>query len=181
MAGGRDCLLWIINFMNLLNLYFLAGWLPTIVSQSYSVRVSQLVGTSLQVGGSNRDVSIFVGDRPVRLYPVLSAAFLTACVSIALIGQPALALTPLFRRRFHSGILHVGSQGRSTRFLHPITRRICARRESVQGWEWAVSEVSSAHRSRARCLRRDGRIVKFFIRLPFLRSLPRLQCFRSAG
>src|SRR5262245_26924981 len=33
-AAGT-ALLWVINFMNLLNLYFLASWLPTVVNASY--------------------------------------------------------------------------------------------------------------------------------------------------
>jgi len=113
-SGGRavgTTLLWVINFMNLLNLYFLAGWLPTLVSQSYSVRVSQLVGTTLQLGGvvGTFLFSLLIGR--FGFVPVLSTAFLTACISIALIGQPALALTLLFAVVFIAGFCIVGSQG----------------------------------------------------------------------
>src|SRR6185369_5757264 len=39
-------LLWVINFMNLLNLYFLSSWLPTVVRDAgYSTRIAVLVGT----------------------------------------------------------------------------------------------------------------------------------------
>ncbi|MDP9113507.1 MAG: MFS transporter, partial [Acidobacteriota bacterium] len=45
-------LLWIIYFMNLLNLFFLSSWLPTVMKDSgYSTSTAILVGTSLQVGG----------------------------------------------------------------------------------------------------------------------------------
>ena len=46
-------LLWTVYFMNLLNLYSLASWLPTVVSNAgYSARTAVLVGTVLQVGGT---------------------------------------------------------------------------------------------------------------------------------
>jgi len=44
---------WVVNFMNLLNLYSLASWLPTVVRDAgYSARTAVLVGTVLQVGGT---------------------------------------------------------------------------------------------------------------------------------
>jgi MFS transporter, AAHS family, 4-hydroxybenzoate transporter len=104
-------LLWTINFMNLLNLYFLASWLPTIVSGSYSLRASQLVGTTLQVGGviGTFAFSWLIGR--LGFIPVLATAFGTACISIALIGQPALSLALLFVVVFAAGFCVVGGQG----------------------------------------------------------------------
>jgi AAHS family 4-hydroxybenzoate transporter-like MFS transporter len=104
-------LLWTINFMNLLNLYFLASWLPTIVSGSYSLRASQLVGTTLQVGGviGTFAFSWLIGR--LGFIPVLATAFGTACISIALIGQPALSLALLFIVVFVAGFCVVGGQG----------------------------------------------------------------------
>ena len=53
-------LLWIVNFMNLLNLYFLASWLPTVVRDAgHSASTAVLAGTVLQVGGTIGD------DRPL--------------------------------------------------------------------------------------------------------------------
>jgi AAHS family 4-hydroxybenzoate transporter-like MFS transporter len=50
---GVTLLLWAINFMNLINLYFLSNWLPTIVSAAgYSQSTAVLAGTALQVGGT---------------------------------------------------------------------------------------------------------------------------------
>ena len=104
-------LLWIINFMNLLNLYFLAGWLPTILSGTYSMRASQLVTTTLQVGGviGTFAFSWLIGR--LGFIPVLATAFFTACISIALIGQPALSLALLFGVVFIAGFCVVGGQG----------------------------------------------------------------------
>src|SRR5262249_10293652 len=43
--------------------------------------------------------------------PVLGSAFLTACISIAIIGQPALSFGPLFALVFVAGFCVVGGQG----------------------------------------------------------------------
>jgi MFS transporter, AAHS family, 4-hydroxybenzoate transporter len=104
-------LLWIINFMNLLNLYFLASWLPTIVSASYTLRASQLVGTTLQIGGviGTFAFSWLIGR--LGFIPVLSTAFFTGCLSIALMGQPAFSLAVLFGVVFVAGFCVVGGQG----------------------------------------------------------------------
>src|SRR5437867_12386650 len=48
-------LLWIINFMNMLNLYFMASWLPTVVSASYSIQTSDRKTTRLN--SSHRTIS----------------------------------------------------------------------------------------------------------------------------
>jgi MFS transporter, AAHS family, 4-hydroxybenzoate transporter len=113
-SGGRalgTLLLWIINFMNLLNLYFLASWLPTIVNASYTLRASQLVGTTLQIGGviGTFAFSWLIGR--LGFIPVLSTAFFTGCVSIALMGQPAFSLVVLFAVVFVAGFCVVGGQG----------------------------------------------------------------------
>src|SRR5438093_1168825 len=79
-------LLWIINFMNLLNLYFLASWLPTVVRDAgFSLSNAVLVGTTLQIGGTIG--TLFLGWFIGRLgfIPVLGTSFTIACVSSALI------------------------------------------------------------------------------------------------
>jgi AAHS family 4-hydroxybenzoate transporter-like MFS transporter len=46
-------LLWLVNFMNIMMLYSLSNWLPTLVTgMGYDQRTAVLVGTVLQVGGS---------------------------------------------------------------------------------------------------------------------------------
>jgi MFS transporter, AAHS family, 4-hydroxybenzoate transporter len=113
-ADGRamgTLMLWVVNFMNLLNLYFLSSWLPTIVNASYTLRASQLVGTTLQIGGviGTFAFSWLIGR--FGFVPVLATAFGTACISLALIGQPALSLALLFAVVFVAGFCIVGGQG----------------------------------------------------------------------
>ena len=113
-SSGRSAgtlMLWVINFMNLLNLYFMASWLPTIVNEFFSLQASQLVGTTLQVGGviGTLVFSWFIGR--LGFIPVLATAFFTACVSIALIGQPGLAVTVAVWRSVYFRILHCRRPG----------------------------------------------------------------------
>ena len=51
--GAVTLLLWVVNFMNLLILYSLSNWLPTVVTgMGYTTQTAVLVGTVLQVGGT---------------------------------------------------------------------------------------------------------------------------------
>jgi AAHS family 4-hydroxybenzoate transporter-like MFS transporter len=105
-------LLWVINFMNLLNLYFLASWLPTVVNTAYgSVRNAALAGTTLQIGGVIGTFLFSWLVERIGFIPVLGTAFTIACIAIAAIGQPALSLTLLFVVVFVAGFCVVGGQG----------------------------------------------------------------------
>ena len=112
-AEGRaagTALLWIVMFMNLLNLYFLSTWLPTIAREAgLTTSVAVLVGTTFQVGGA---VGAFVLGWPIRkfgFFSVLATGFLAACASIAAIGQP-LAAVFLFTVVFVAGFGILGGQ-----------------------------------------------------------------------
>jgi AAHS family 4-hydroxybenzoate transporter-like MFS transporter len=109
--AAATLLFWVVNFMNLLNLYSLASWLPTVVRDAgYSASTAVLVGTILQVGGTLGTFGLawlvprggFVG--------VLASTFAIACISVALIGQPSLSLPMIFVVVFIAGWCVVGSQ-----------------------------------------------------------------------
>jgi AAHS family 4-hydroxybenzoate transporter-like MFS transporter len=103
-------LFWVVNFMNLLNLYFLSSWLPTVVSDAgFSTSTAVLVGTVLQVGGM---IGTFVLAWLVSrsgFVPVLAGSFFVACLAIGAIGQ-SLPLALLFVVVFIAGWGVVGSQ-----------------------------------------------------------------------
>jgi AAHS family 4-hydroxybenzoate transporter-like MFS transporter len=104
-------LLWVVNFMNLLNLYSLANWLPTVVrGAGYNTGTAVLVGTILQVGGTI--APFLLAWLVVRhgFIPVLTATLAIGVVAIALIGQPGLSLTMLVLVVFIAGCCVVGSQ-----------------------------------------------------------------------
>ena len=109
--GLGTVMLWIINFMNLLNLYFLGSWLPTVVKDAgYTTAIAVLVGTAVQVGGSVGTIpNGWLIDR-YGFRKVLTIVFGVATISIALIGQPSLPLSMLFLASFMAGWCVPGGQ-----------------------------------------------------------------------
>ena len=109
--GGVTILLWVVNFMNLLNLYFLASWLPTVVRDAgYAASTAVLAGTVLQVGGTIGTVGLAWLISRVGFMPVLTTSFAVATVTIALVGQPGLSIALLFVFVFIAGWCVVGGQ-----------------------------------------------------------------------
>ncbi|MSV34085.1 MAG: MFS transporter [Bryobacterales bacterium] len=104
-------LLWVLNFMNLANLYFLGSWLPTVVrDQGYTTAIAVLVGTAVPVGGSIGAIANgWLIDR-LGFRGVLTVLFGVATVSVAMIGQPALPLALLFTAAFIAGWCIPGAQ-----------------------------------------------------------------------
>jgi AAHS family 4-hydroxybenzoate transporter-like MFS transporter len=104
-------LLWVVNFMNLLNLYFLASWLPTVVRDAgHSASTAVLAGTVLQVGGTIGTVGLAWLISRLGFIPVLTASFGVASVTIALIGLPGLSIALVFVLVFIAGWCVVGGQ-----------------------------------------------------------------------
>lgn len=102
---------WIINFMNLLNLYSLASWLPTVVRDAgYSGQTAVLVGTVLQVGGTLGTVGLASFVARAGFVRIMSATFALGAISVAMIGQPGVALALLYVIVFIAGWCIVGSQ-----------------------------------------------------------------------
>jgi MFS transporter, AAHS family, 4-hydroxybenzoate transporter len=104
-------LLWLIYFLNLLNLYFLSSWLPTVAKAAgYSTRASVLVGTMEQVGGMIGAIALGWFVHRFGFVPVLTTCFVVGCVNIGLIGQPGLSGELLFLVVFIAGFGVVGGQ-----------------------------------------------------------------------
>jgi AAHS family 4-hydroxybenzoate transporter-like MFS transporter len=109
--GPVTVLFWIVNFMNLLNLYSLASWLPTVIANAgYPTSTAVLAGATLQVGGAFGTFGLAWLIARRGFVPMLTASFALACVSIALIGQPGIPLGMLFVIVFMAGWAVVGSQ-----------------------------------------------------------------------
>src|SRR5208282_1978535 len=97
-------MIWALYFLNLLNLYFLASWLPTVVRDAgYSTRIAVLVGTMVQVGGTLGSIALAWLVPKFGLLRVMTTCFLIASLSIASIGQPFLPLSLLFTSAFIAG------------------------------------------------------------------------------
>jgi MFS transporter, AAHS family, 4-hydroxybenzoate transporter len=109
--GPVTILLWVVNFMNLLNLYFLASWLPTVVRDAgNSASTAVLAGTILQVGGTLGTVGLAWLIGRLGFIPVLTSSFAVATITIALIGQPGFSIALLFVLVFVAGWCVVGGQ-----------------------------------------------------------------------
>jgi MFS transporter, AAHS family, 4-hydroxybenzoate transporter len=104
-------LIWVVNFMNLLNLYALTSWLPIVVRESgYSISTAVLVGTMLQIGGILGTFLFAWLISKKGFVPVLTSSLAVACVAIAFIGQPGLSLGVLTAVVTIAGCGIVGSQ-----------------------------------------------------------------------
>jgi len=104
-------LLWIVNFMNILMLYSLSNWLPTLVTgMGYDQQTSVLVATLLQVGGTIGTFGLAWVIARRGFVPILMTSFAVAVISIALIGQPGISLTVLSVMVFIAGWCVVGGQ-----------------------------------------------------------------------
>jgi AAHS family 4-hydroxybenzoate transporter-like MFS transporter len=104
-------LLWLVSFANLLNLFFLANWLPLLSTRmGFSSPTAVLLGTTLQLGGMIG--AVFMGPLIDRLgyYRVLVPVFLIAGLAVAAIGQPSTSLQSLYMVIFAAGICIVGAQ-----------------------------------------------------------------------
>ncbi|HLH43407.1 MAG TPA: MFS transporter [Bryobacteraceae bacterium] len=104
-------MIWVINFMNLLNLYFLTNWLPTVVASiGYSAPVAVRVGATLQLAGA---IGAFLQGWFVHrlgFAPVLAAGFALASLNIAWIGHPGISLALLVAVVSIAGFGVVGGQ-----------------------------------------------------------------------
>jgi MFS transporter, AAHS family, 4-hydroxybenzoate transporter len=111
----RTILLWTVYFMNLLNLYFLSSWLPTVATPlvkaaGISGAYALLLGTVLQIGGVAGSLALGWFVSRLGFVGVLTSGFVLAGLSIATIGRPGISLGLLFAVVFVSGIGIVGGQ-----------------------------------------------------------------------
>jgi len=106
-ADGRAAattLIWVANFMNIVNAYFVASWLPTVVrDMGYSVSTGVMAGATVQAGGVIGTLAIAGLVARVGFVPILVVCFAVETVAIALIGQPGLSLGLLFVVAFLTG------------------------------------------------------------------------------
>ncbi len=109
--GWATPLFWLVNFMNLLTLYSLSSWLPTVVRDAgYSTRIAVLAGTILQVGGTLGAFGLAWLVARTGFVRVLGITFLIAGASIYAAGRPGLGLLLFFVVVFVAGWCVVGNQ-----------------------------------------------------------------------
>ena len=109
-AGGT-LLLWTVNFMNLLNLYFLQGWLTTVGTDAgYPQTTAAMVASMVQVGGTVGAFTLGWFVHKWGFVPVLTTCGVLASVNIAMIGQSWIPLAMLTTVVFVAGVCVTGGQ-----------------------------------------------------------------------
>jgi len=104
-------LLWTINFMNLLNLYFLQGWLTTVVTDTgYPQTTAAMVASMVQVGGMIGAFSLGWFVHKWGFVPVLTTLGVLGSINIAAIGQSWIPLALLATVVFIAGVCVTGGQ-----------------------------------------------------------------------
>jgi MFS transporter, AAHS family, 4-hydroxybenzoate transporter len=103
-------LLWVVFFMSLLDIYFLANWLPIVLNDlGASDSAAAAIGAMLQVGGI---VGTFVlGSLIDRFsFRALALTYLVAVFAVGAIGQLGHAAIPVSAAIFVAGFCVVGGQ-----------------------------------------------------------------------
>jgi AAHS family 4-hydroxybenzoate transporter-like MFS transporter len=104
-------LLWVVSFMNLLNLYSVSSWLPTVVNgMGYDQNTAVLVGTVPWVGGTIGTFGLAWIIARSGFTRTLMVNYVLAAFSIALIGQPGISLALLTLIVFVTGWCVIGGQ-----------------------------------------------------------------------
>src|SRR6202043_776160 len=103
-------LLWVVFFMSLLDLYFLANWLPTVLNDlGASVSASAVIGSMLQVGGV---VGAFVLGSIIDRFSfrALALVYFAAVFAVGAIGQSGHSAILVTLAIFAAGFCIVGGQ-----------------------------------------------------------------------
>jgi AAHS family 4-hydroxybenzoate transporter-like MFS transporter len=103
-------LLWVVFFMSLLDLYFLANWLPTVLNDlGASVSAAAVIGSMLQVGGVVGTFALgSVIDR--FSFRALALVYFIAVFAIGAIGQLGHSIVLVTTAIFAAGFCTVGGQ-----------------------------------------------------------------------
>jgi MFS transporter, AAHS family, 4-hydroxybenzoate transporter len=144
-ADGRavvTLLLWVMFFMNLLNLWFLNNWLPTIMTDAgIGVETASLITSLFQIGGLIGALALagLVGRR--LTFRTLALTYFVAAVFIFLIGNAGASIPLLVMTVFAAGVGVIGGQTVSNALsadYYPT-----AIRATGVGWSLGIGRVGS--------------------------------------
>jgi AAHS family 4-hydroxybenzoate transporter-like MFS transporter len=138
---GMTLLLWVIYFMSLLDLFFLTGWLPTILHDAkFSIRQAILVTTMLQVGGT---VAALILGRLIdrASHKVVGWTYLGAVAGVFLIGAVTSSVALEAIAVFAAGFCVVGAQTATNSLAaHCYPTAI---RSTGSGWAMGMGRIGS--------------------------------------
>ncbi|AOJ85251.1 4-hydroxybenzoate transporter (plasmid) [Burkholderia sp. MSMB0856] len=137
-------LLWVVNFANLLVMYFLSNWLPTVVREAgYTTSTAVYAGTALWGGGVVGTLALGrIIDR-VGFTRVLITTFMLAIVTIAAIGNATVlaSVSALFLSIFLTGFFIIGGQPALNALA--ATYYPTALRSTGIGWSLGIGRIGS--------------------------------------
>ena len=105
------CLLWVVFFMSLMDLYFLSNWLPTVIHDAgIPVSSAALITAMLQVGGTVGTLVLGrVFDKVAPFY-ALAVIYFLAAIFIAAVGFSSGSMPALVATIFGAGFCVIGGQ-----------------------------------------------------------------------
>jgi MFS transporter, AAHS family, 4-hydroxybenzoate transporter len=144
-AAGRGwvtLLLWVMFFMNLLDLYFVNSWLPTVMHDvGLPEKRAILITTLFQVGGTVAAVVLGrLFDRH-RSFHLLAASYLGAAVFVVLIGASGSSSAWLIATVFAAGFGVIGAQFSANALAAEFYPT--AVRSTGVGWALGVGRIGS--------------------------------------
>ncbi len=135
-------LFWAMFFMNLLDIYFLAAWLPTVINNAgLSIQLALITSVMLQVGGT---IGVLVLSRFLdrgNPYFVLGAAYFAAAIFIAAIGSGGASIALLMPAVFAAGFCVVGAQTGSNALVSIFYPTFI--RSTGVGWALGIGRIGS--------------------------------------
>jgi AAHS family 4-hydroxybenzoate transporter-like MFS transporter len=109
--AGATLILWVISFANMIDLFFLSNWLPTLAARmALTENAGVLLGASLQLGGIVGALAMGPLIDRYGFRWIMALAFSTACASMAFLGQTGLSLGALVLLILLTGIGVAGAQ-----------------------------------------------------------------------
>jgi AAHS family 4-hydroxybenzoate transporter-like MFS transporter len=134
-------LLWVVFFMSLLDIYFLANWLPTVLNDlGASVSAAAAIGSMLQVGGVVGTFALgSVIDR--FSFRALAVVYFIAVFAVGAIGQLGQSTVLVTMAIFAAGFCVVGGQIAANALaagFYPTSVRA-----SGVGWALGIGRVGS--------------------------------------
>jgi AAHS family 4-hydroxybenzoate transporter-like MFS transporter len=134
-------LLWVVFFMSLLDLYFLANWLPTVLNDlGASVSSAAVIGSMLQVGGVVGTFALgSVIDR--FSFRALALVYFAAVFAVGAIGQLGHSVALVTLAIFAAGFCIVGGQIAANALA--ATYYPTSVRATGVGWALGIGRVGS--------------------------------------
>lgn len=104
-------LLWVMFFMNMLDIYFLNSWLPTLThGVGLDVQAAIAVGIAFQLGGMLGTIGLGLLIERLGFHAILFITYVAGFVSIVTIGLAGASLPILVPAVFVAGVAVIGGQ-----------------------------------------------------------------------